>query len=515
MSNLAARIANLSPEKRAILSKRLQAQSSDPDPITQVEHPGSLVALSFAEEQLWFIHQMDSNSAAYNMPLAIEMRGDLCVESLRRSLNHVADRHSLLRSEYVSIDGRPARRVFPAGQVDLECESISADASKHSINAWIQAAAGTAFELNRVPLIRAKLARLDRERHILLLVVHHIICDASSMALLIRELIACYRHFSRGAALALPPLPVSYGDFAAWQRKLAEGAEFGRHLAYWNKQLAGIAATPAFPTDKDRSAWHLPQYACHSEQLTGESTESFIGLLARESTTAFIGYLSVLILALHASSGLRDIIVGCPITGRVRKEVKDLIGLFANIHILRVCLSGNPTFRQILSEVCRIVSEARDHHQVPYQKVIDRLPRNSQRPSLFQVSFTYDNEFVELPHVPPLEIAPVRVDPSTPMYELDLNITELAGKVVVDWQYDAALFEAATITRLARYFRKIVTTVVASPGIVLTELLCVLSDLEEKRKAEETQRRAQVLGDKLMHSKRRPLKLNNEERRSA
>lgn len=471
------------------------------DEIRSAEPPEGPAQISFAQEQLWFLHQLDPASFAYNMCLAVELKGDLNCAALEASLNEVLRRHSVLRSEFVEVAGRSVRRIAPIRDLELPCDDLPGD---ESIENWLNHHARQCFDLGSSPLLRARLARIAPRCHSLLVVMHHIACDAASMTIFVRELIAAYGCYSRGEQVGLPPLRAKYGDFAAWQRKMSEGTQFDRHLEYWERQLAGMSDRTQSPFGRTHSQAERT-LACYSQQLSPDLSGRFSEVMQREQATPFMGFLTAFAVALQAVCGIDEVAIGSPITGRNRTEFLNLIGLFANIHVLRVNLEGDPSFRQLLARVRALVIASQENQDVPFQKVVERLqPTNDAGGMpLFQVSFTYSNEFREMPQVPGLEMKPISGIPRAPMYDIDLNVIEEGAAVRMVWEYDPSVLKHDTVSRLGRSVSNVISAAIESRDLSLGELREMLARSDAAHAAEQERKRSDALREKLSRARER------------
>ena len=339
---------------------------------------GGPLPLSFAQERLWFLAQLEPESSAYHIPAGFRLRGALDVSALERSLNEIVRRHEALRTTLASVDGSPVQiiaenRTLPLPALDLSAspEPEREAAVRHLLTAEAQRPFNLAHDL----LLRATLLRLGEQEHVLLLVMHHITSDAWSLGIFLRELAVLYGTFSAGQPSPLPALSVQYADYALWQRQQLQGVALDHHLTYWRRQLSGLHRVE-MPTDRPRSAVQTPRGARHSVVLSQRLTAALHALSRREGATLFMTLLAALQILLHRYTGEDDIAVGAPIAGRTQVETEGLIGFFVNTLVLRTDLSGEPSFRQLLRRVREVTLGAYAHQDVPFEKLVENSTPN-------------------------------------------------------------------------------------------------------------------------------------------
>ncbi|HLL46076.1 MAG TPA: condensation domain-containing protein, partial [Longimicrobiaceae bacterium] len=329
--------------------------------------------LSFAQQRLWFIHQLDGGGAAYHVPAALRLEGRLDVAALGRGVEELVSRHEALRTVFAVRDGAPVQVVAPAA-CPLPVEDLThlPGAEREAEARRIAAAeAARPFDLERGPLFRAKLLRLGAGEHVLVLCMHHLVADGWSLDVLFRELAALYGAFTRGEPSPLPPLPVRYADYALWQREHLDGEVLERQLAYWRERLAGAPGVLELPTDRPRPAEQSFRGARERFRLAPGTTAAVRALGAREGATPYMVLLAAFQLLLARYSGEDDLVVGSPIAGRTRPETEGLVGFFANTLALRGDLSGRPTFRELLGRVRETALGAYQHQEVPFEKLVE------------------------------------------------------------------------------------------------------------------------------------------------
>lgn len=479
MSGLRARIGKLSPEKLALLSSRLRARAHEIGRIPHATDADARSVLSFAQERLWFLAQMDPASPVYNMPIAVELRGALDKAALEASISEIVRRHDCLRAKFKSVQGRPLQMISDAREAVIEYEAMETDAAPAAIAGWVRRKLEQPLDIEAGPLFKV-CCGCRNDRNVLLVIMHHIISDTWSLKIFISELVALYSGFMEKRKVQVPSLPIQYYDFAIWERKCLSSGFFIRQMEYWKRQLAGVLDSGSFPTDHPRDRQTSAEIASFNTELPSAAVSCFRDLIPREEVTPFIAFLAAFQVALHFISGHEDLVIGSPISGRSRRELEHLIGLFANMHVLRTSLAGDPDFRELLRRVRRVVSEAQDHQEFPFQKLVEELQpvRDANSIPLFQITFTFSDDFKHLPQVPGLAITPVPTSTGIAMFDLDLNVIEAEGVVSLLFEYKRALFDRRTIARLSRLLVNVVSIVSENSSRHLSEL-CALLQAEE------------------------------------
>jgi amino acid adenylation domain-containing protein len=453
------------------------------------------IPLSFAQQRFWFVERMGAAANAYNMPMTLRLRGPLDVDALRGALDGVIGRHESLRTVFEMRDGEPVQVIHPELHLPLPLHDVSrlADAEREAeVRRFTRAELETPFDLERGPVIRARLLRLGEDDHLLLLSLHHVAGDAWSFDVLFHELEVLYAAARDGVEVALPPLPVQYADYAIWQRGRLAGDALGAELAHWRDRLAG-AATLALPTDRPRPPVQSFRGSLVEFDLGAELSAS-IGTLARKSSaTPYMVLLAAFQLLLQRWSGTDDVVVGSPVAGRTPRETEGLIGVFLNTLALRTDLSGDPSFAELLRRVRETALDAFAHQEVPFERLVEelRIERSLARHPLFQVMFSM------IPGAPESEstFAGLRIqasDPEDPPAKVDLTLTmvETEGRLRGALSYAADLWDASTVRRMADHLRSLLATAAADPALPVS-LLPMISE-DERRLVMETWNRTDV-----------------------
>ncbi|RCH64527.1 amino acid adenylation domain-containing protein [Streptomyces sp. SDr-06] len=423
--------------------------------------------LSFAQQRLWVLSQMQGASEAYHMPMAVELRGALDRPALGRALDALAARHEVLRTRLVSVAGVPFQRVGPA---DAGFPLTITDLTG-TPDAWQQLAvlqreeAAAPFDLERGPLTRGRLVMLEAERHVLLLTLHHIIADGWSMSVLNRELGALYAAFTAGAENPLSALPVQYADYAAWQRQwLSEDAAESQR-AHWRKALTEAPALLELPTDRPRPAEQDYRGAQVPVTLDEELTAALRALGKQNGSTLFKTVLTGWALTLSRLAGTEDVVIGAPAANRTRPELEGLIGFFVNTVALRVDLSGEPTVAELVRRADAAVLSALQHQDLPFEQVVEAVnpPRNLGHTPLFQAMLAWQTATEEMLELPGFQSVPLEFPRFTAAFDLTLCLTARDGRVTGELDYATALFDAATAERHVRQLLHVLRQMAEDP----------------------------------------------------
>jgi amino acid adenylation domain-containing protein len=420
--------------------------------------------LSFAQQRLWFIHKLEPSSSAYNLPVAVRLTGCLNIPALEQTLGEIVKRHESLRTSFGMSEGQPVQLIAPPVELDLPVLNLSHLPEHERITearSYASADARQPFDLERGPLYRLSLLRLDEEDHVLLFTMHHIISDGWSMGVLVREVVELYSAFAKGEPSPLSPLPIQYADFAHWQRTHLAGETLETHWQYWKRQLCGTLPLLELPTDRMRLPIQSFRGASHTLNLPSRLVESLNALARREGVTLFMLLLAAFKVMLHRYTGQADIIVGSPIANRNRIEVEGLIGFFVNTLALRTELSGSPSFLDLLKRVRTVALEAYAHQDMPFEQLVEQLQpeRSMNRHPLFQVMFQLGNAPMGEASLPGLALRAVETERVTTQFDLSIDIAEDADGLLVLAEYSTDLFDAPTIARMLGHFRNVLERV--------------------------------------------------------
>jgi len=495
MDDFSKRIANLPPEKLALLELRLQKRAGVRVLPPTISHRGesNLVPLSFAQQRLWFYDQLEPGSFVYNLPAAVRLAGRLDIPALARTLSEIIRRHEILRTTFPTVDGIPLQRIAPPHDFALPVTDLShfaADERAAEVNRLIAREAQRPFDLARGPLFRALLMKLCEEEHVALLTHHHIIYDGWSAGVFVKELVTLYEAFLAGRPSPLPELPIQYADFAVWQREWLQGEALEEQLSFWRRNLSGKLPVMDLSAGRPRPAIQTFHGARYLGAIEKSLTESLNELSRKEGSTLFMTLLAAFKTLLYLYSGQPDIIVGSGVANRNRANIEPLIGFFVNALALRTNLTGNPSFRELLRRVREVTLNAYTHQDLPFEKLVEAIQpaRDPSRTPIFQVVFDLQNTPMPSLELPELQPELIDLDHGVARYDLTLLIWETDQELRASWVYNSDLFDAATIARMSRHLESLLGTIVAQPGARLNELEFLIED-EKKGRTMRNKRR--------------------------
>jgi amino acid adenylation domain-containing protein len=427
---------------------------------------------SFTQEGVWFLHQMEPESAAYNLQVAIHKNGHVDIELLQRSLNVIVQRHEVLRTSFRVIEEQPMQVVasslfLPVPVVDLQ--EKSEDQRKAMTLQIAREELRLPFDLAQGALIRARLLRLRADEDLLLLTMHHTVSDGWSMDVLFQELVTLYEAFSSDQSSPLPELPIQYGDFAVWQREMLQGNILDEHLTYWKKQLSGRPSALELPADHMHSPDSSSRGSTYYVTLPKELTEALKELGRHERATLFMILVASFQTLLYRYTGQEDQVIGSITASRTQRDTEALVGFFANTLVLRTNLSGNPTFRELLGRVREVVLDAQAHQDLPFEYLVKELrpERYAGRNPLFQVLISLESPLSTLPSG--WTMGQLEIETGASRFDLALDIKDGPEGLVCSFEYSTDLFEQATIVRMAGHLQTLLEAVVADPGRQLVE----------------------------------------------
>ncbi len=445
-------------------------------PLVPISRSGNL-PLSFAQQRLWFLDQLIPNNPFYNIPLALHLTGSLKLAALEQTFNEIVQRHEALRTTIVVQKGQPVQVINPTLTIPLPIIDLrQLPQAEREIQArrLTTQEAQRPFNLSTDSLLQVKLLWLDETQYILLLTMHHIVSDGWSIGVLIQEIAALYTAFASNQSSPLPKLTIQYADFAYWQRQWLQGEVLKKQLSYWQKQLDGISMLN-LPTDRPRLAVQTYQGARQPLQLSKSLSKALLALGQQEGVTLFITLLAAFQALLYRYTQQEDIAIGSPIANRNRSEIEGLIGFFVNSLVLRTDISGNPTFRELLSRVKEVALGAYAHQDLPFEKLVEELhpERNLNQNPLFQVVFALQNAPMTALELPSLTLSPLPFETETTRFDLEFHLWEpntqnglwadssegISGFVI----YSTDLFDDATITRMLGHFQILLEGIVANP----------------------------------------------------
>jgi amino acid adenylation domain-containing protein/non-ribosomal peptide synthase protein (TIGR01720 family) len=471
--------ATLAEQAQVIERAREQTQPTLPALLPLAQPTGQL---SFAQERLWFTSQLEAASSSLNVPGAVRLRGPLDVARLEQSLGRVVARQAALRTRFIERDGRPEALVEAQARVPLELVVLThlpAAERQAAARRMLDRKAAEPFELSRAPLLRALLARLDEQEHVLLLVLHHIISDGWSLQLLVRELVAQHSALQAGTPDAIPPLGLQYSDYVAWQRSWLTDAQLERQLAFWRRELGPEPPVLALRTDHARPAERTGRGARLFFQLDVAHGQRLLELARCSSTTPFMILLAAFHCLLARYSGQTDICVGTPVAQRTREETEPLIGLFVNTLVVRLDAAGALSFADLLGRVRERVLAVQAHQDMPFERLVQelRVRRDLARTPLFQALFSLDEGGllggagrIELPASSGLEVQSWEVDPGAAQFDLSLHVALEGTHWSGAFEYASDLFQPATVAHMTEGFCALLAAVLQAPHTPLAQL---------------------------------------------
>ncbi|MFJ9382053.1 amino acid adenylation domain-containing protein, partial [Streptomyces sp. NPDC101455] len=466
-------------------------------PVTAVDRD-QVLPLSFAQQRLWFLDQLEPGSAEYNLSSLMRWAGPLDVSALGAALSGVVARHEVLRTRLVAgADGVAYQVIDVPASVLLPVVDVSAAVDpRAAARALVAVDAGRAFDLSAGPLVRAVLVRVSVDEHVLALVMHHVVSDEWSGRILRRELSALYEAFRDGGPDPLVPLEVQYADFAVWQRQWLTGEVLEEQLAYWRRVLSG-ASVLELPTDRVRPVVRSTEGGVVGVRVPAATAQALRALSRRSGTTMSMTLLAAFSVLLGRYADTDDVVVGSPVANRNRAETEDLIGFFVNTLVMRADLSGHPSFVELLGRIREMTLGAYAHQDVPFEQLVDELvtERDRSRSPLFQVLFDYDNgqseeELREADahaapdaHAGP-DAGPTDADELPVRFDLVVTLGEAGGELAGEFQFSTALFDTSTIERMAGHLVTLLEAIAADAEQRVGELP-VLSAVERRRMVEE------------------------------
>ncbi len=494
MSNLLDSIAALPPEKRDLLMRRRKekaGKSRDLSGQSAASAKGP-VPLSFTQQRVWFFYTMDPLGHSYNMPRALRLKGRLDYQALGSSLNEIMRRHDVLRTTYAVVNEQPVQIVAPAGTLPLSVIDHGKLPESERYDRALRDASDVArqpFDLERGPVLRSTLLRLDDEDHILLVIMHHIITDGWSIGVFFREMVSLYEAFSAGNPSPLPELPVQYAGFAIWQREYLQGEVLQSQLSFWKEQLGGGLPLLQLPCDRPRPPVQSFNGSERVFVLRRELTQAIKALTKQEGVTLFMVMLAAFEALLNRYTRQARILIGCPIANRPRPEYERLLGLFANTVVLGADLSGDPTFMELLRQVRETALGVYANQDLPFERLVEELQpdRDPSHSVIFQVLFALQNVPIPDLKMAGLDVSFVHVESGNSRFDLSLYLTDWPEGLTGTLEYSKDLFDRSSITRMIERFQILLESIVANPNERISRLaLLTAGEKEEMPRLNQT-----------------------------
>jgi hypothetical protein len=443
-----------------------------------------VLPLSYAQQRLWFIEQLEPGTGLYNIPFALRVEGELEVKGLRWSVEEIVRRHEVLRTSFPEVDGLPVQQI--SDEIELEValwdvSQLGVAEREREAERLAQEESWKGFDLEKGRLLRVGIVRLGEPEHVVLFTLHHIVADGWSMGILVREFIHFYECYIQNRQHGIPQLTIQYADFSVWQRSWLEGDLLQKQLEYWRTQLAG---SRRFKLAGDRIPYTKELHPGKEEifEIDQQLTQKLKALSRHGSSTLFMTLLAAYQVALSYYSGQHDIAVGTDVANRMRLETEDLIGLFTNQLVLRTDLSGNPSFRELLQRVRRTVLGAYAHQDVPFDKIVDELQperRLGENP-LFSIKIVLQNVPQKPLSLSGLTIKEMALGNAPPKFDILLNLLETEHGLQGFNSYNGDLFQAATMRGLLDFYRAILSAVAESDEVLDIPLQSLISRVEQK-----------------------------------
>ena len=482
----------------AELAKRLdgarrEEQGLVPPPIMPVPRDGAL-PLSFAQERLWVLDQIEPNNPLYNIPRTLRLKGALQVAALEKALNEIVRRHESQRTTFAVKDGHPVQVIAPSLAIPLVVQDLSAlpedgreeEARRIAIEEALQP-----FNLATGPLVRARLLRLTSEDHVLLLTMHHIVSDAWSAGIYQGELGVLYEAFCAGSLSPLPELAVQYADYAAQEREWLQREVLEKQLAFWREYLKGVPPVLDLPLDRPRPQTRTFEGGCEMLRIPLETLRLAKELGQQEGATVFMTLMAAFQALLSRYSGQEQIVVGTDLANRTMPETERMIGFFINLLAVRGDLSGNPSFRELLRRMREGLLEAYAHQEVPFPKIVQEIQpeRSATHNPIVQVLFVMQNIPRAKRELPGLRMEGFEVPVTTSKFDMALFVAERPDGLIGYWVYSTELFDQSTIQRMVRHFGTLLQSAVAQPDARLSSLAMLSAEELEQQEAEKKSRK--------------------------
>ena len=436
--------------------------------------------LSFAQQRLWFLNQLEGASPTYNMPAALLLEGTLNQKLLEQSLRILIQRHESLRTIFTTIDGQP---IVNLTNVDYKLTVVKLkNIASAEIDRLINEEAHKPFDLETGPLFRTKLIQLDIKMHILLINMHHIISDGWSIAIFAREWNVIFKALVENEKINLPSLSIQYVDYANWQRQRLTGELLEQQISYWKQQLANISTLLELPTDNKRPPIQSFNGTALPFTLSADLTSALKQLSQRTETTLFMVLWSAFAVLLSRYSGQSDIVIGSPIANRTHSQIESIIGFFVNTLALRLDLNNNPSFEQVLQQARKVALEAYNHQDIPFERLVEILQpeRNLSHTPLLQVIFALHNVSIPNSKLVGLDVTFLKLESITAKFDLFLSLEETASGLVGMLEYNTDLFERTTIERLSGHFQTLLAGIIENPEAFIHELP-LLTEAEQQQ----------------------------------
>ena len=474
-------------------SARREEQGMIPPAIIPVPRNGDL-PLSFAQERLWVLDQIEPSNPLYNVPRALRLKGKLHADALERAINEIVRRHESQRTTFAVRNGNPVQVIAPTLTIPLVAQDLTplpeperdAEARRISLEEGLRP-----FDLSKAPLVRAHLLRLAPDDHVLQLTMHHIISDAWSAGIFLQELGVLYEAFCEGNSSPLPELKVQYADYAAQERAWLQGEVLEKQLAFWRERLKGIPAVLELPLDRERPKTRTFAGACEMLHIPTERLSGLKDLARQEGATLFMALMALFQALLSRYSGEEQIVVGTDLANRTMPETERMIGFFINLLAVRTDLSGNPTFRELLRRVREGLLESYAHQEVPFPKIVQEIQpdRSATHNPIVQVLLVMQNIPQAKRELAGLQLEPFEVPTMSSKFDMAVFIAERPEELIGYWVYSTELFDKSTIQRMVRHFGNLLQSATSEPDTRLSALGMLSPEEVAQRDGEREKRK--------------------------
>jgi Condensation domain len=447
--------------------------SPDPPGVGALGEPLYRFPTSLAQQSFWYLDQLEPGNPCWNIAVRFRLIGNLNVDVLERSINAVVRRHEILRTTFALIDGAIAQIVHTEGRIPLPLDDLThlSSAVREEEEEWRTITeAALSFDLKTGPLLRARLLKLAEQEHMLLITVHHIVCDGWSIGVLSDELAAHYEALLSDGQAVVPDLPVQYADYAIWKNERNQGIAAEQHRSYWQTRLANLPVCE-IPSEHPRPSAKSRRSYILSVLLPVSLTDSLVALARKSGCTFYTLSLTALKILVAHYTCQDDICVGTLIAGRDRVELEPLIGVFINTIILRTDVSGDPTFVELLARVQRTVEEGIAHQDFHFQQVVEalRLRRDPNRPTVYSINFIYQRDFIKPLHFAGLSMTPVPSKSPGAIYDLNFFMVERSDGWRLSCEYDCDMYDAVQVNRMIGQLRHLFTQIANDPNRRISE----------------------------------------------
>lgn len=486
------------------IDKLLSSSSKKAEPEFKILDRDSELPLSFAQQRLWFLNELEPNNPLYNMVAGFRMKGNLNIEILKKSLQEIVNRHETLRTTFYSINDIPKQKVHSYLNLEMPVvtlEEYSEESREEVVLEIAKIEANTPFNLSEGPLIRSKLISINKNDHLLIVNIHHIINDGWSRGIFIKELSNLYNFYTGEITSSLEDLTYQYADFAAWQRKLMTGANLTNHLNYWKNYLKGDLPVLQLPTDYNRSGKQNFVGKVKLFNISDELTTKLKEFSKEENSTLFMTLFSTFNLLLYHFTGEEDILVGSPIANRNNNYTENLIGFFVNTLVLRTNLSENPTFRGLLKKVRENLLSAYTYQDLPFEKLVEELcpERDTSHSPLFKVMFALHNTPASDIEMSGLSVTPITIYNETAKFDITLELLEDSNGIIGELEYNTSLFKEETIICLWNTYISLLNNIILSPEEEIKKITLISQEDKEDFLNKSNDNLSEYPSDKCVH----------------